>query len=237
MKKRKRTLYLTRQYFHYTCIMVNASQPCRENLLLRWSYSLIAPFYDLAISRPMLDARIQSLRALPTDQARKVLLSGIGTGLDLPLLPALHRYTALDFNAAMLARAKPRGAGLLVDWVLGDSMALPFDNEQFDHVVLHLILAVVPQPARCLNEAARVLKPGGTILILDKFLRPQQRAWLRRALNPLTRRLATRLDVVFEEVLREVPQLELASDVPLLAGGWFRGIVLQKKFQTKECQT
>ena len=228
MKKRKRTLYLAMKNFHYTCAMVNINQPYRENPLLRWSYSLIAPFYDVFVSGPLLAARIQSLRALPSDAAGKVLLSGIGTGLDLPLLPAIHRYTALDFNAAMLARAKPRGTGLQVDWVLGDSMALPFADAQFDHIVLHLILAVVPQPAQCLSEAARVLKPGGTILILDKFLRPHQPALLRRALNPLSRRLATRLDVVFEEALRGVPQLQVISDVPLLAGGWFRGIVLRK---------
>jgi ubiquinone/menaquinone biosynthesis C-methylase UbiE len=138
----------------------------------------------------------------------------------------------------MLSRARPRAArlrdakshdeNLQVEWVLGDSMALPFADAQFDHVVLHLILAVVPQPALCLSEAARVLKPGGSIIILDKFLRPHKLALLRRALNPLTRRLATRMDVVFEEVLRAVPQLQKISDEPLLAGGWFRGIVLQK---------
>ena len=209
--------------------MSNRDLPYRENPLLRWSYSLIAPIYDLVVSRPLLRARTQTLRTLPTEQARKILLSGIGTGLDLPLLPKLHHYTALDFNAAMLERAKPRGADLQVEWVLGDSMALPFADAYFDHVVLHLILAVVPQPAQCLNEAARVLKPGGTIIILDKFLRPQQTALLRRALNPLSRRIATRMDVVFEDVLREAQQMQLVSDVPLLAGGWFRGIVLQKK--------
>jgi phosphatidylethanolamine/phosphatidyl-N-methylethanolamine N-methyltransferase len=209
--------------------MLKRDLPYRENTLLRWSYSLIAPIYDLVVSRPLKRARTRSLRTLPTDQAEKVLLSGIGTGLDLPLLPKLHRYTALDFNAAMLERAKPRGAGLRVDWVMGDSMALPFAEAYFDHVVLHLILAVVPQPAQCLNEAARVLKPGGTIIIFDKFLRPQQTALLRRALNPLSRRVATRMDVVFEEILQLIPSLQLVSDVPLLAGGWFRGIVLQKK--------
>ena len=203
--------------------------PHRSNPLLRWSYSLIAPFYDLAIARLLRKVRSDSLSSLQKDVPAEVLLSGIGTGLDLPLLPVLHHYTALDFNAAMLARAKPRGTGLQVDWVLGDSMALPFPDRHFDHVVLHLILAVVPQPASCLSEAARVLKPGGTIILLDKFLRPNKFAPLRRTLNPLTRRLATRLDVVFEEVLHEVPQLQLVSDVPLLAGGWFRGIVLRKK--------
>jgi phosphatidylethanolamine/phosphatidyl-N-methylethanolamine N-methyltransferase len=214
--------------------MTNRDLPHRENPLLRLSYSLIAPIYDLVVSRPLLRARTQTLRTLPTEQTRKVLLSGIGTGLDLPLLPKLHHYTALDFNAAMLSRARLRGTqlreeGLQVEWVLGDSMALPFADAYFDHGVLHLSLAVVPQPARCLSEAARVLKPGGTIIILDKFLRPQQTALLRRALNPLSRRIATRMDVVFEEVLSAVPQLQLVSDVPLLAGGWFRGIVLEKK--------
>jgi ubiquinone/menaquinone biosynthesis C-methylase UbiE len=203
--------------------------PYRENTLLRRSYSLIAPLYDMFVARPLMHARIRSLRALPAIHTGKVLLSGIGTGLDLPLLPKLHRYTALDFNAAMLERAKPRGAGLHVEWVLGDSMALPFSDAHFDHVVLHLILAVVPQPGRCLSEAARVLKPGGTIIVLDKFLRPRQTAFLRRALNPLSRRIATRMDVVFEDVLSVVPQLQKVSDMPLLAGGWFRGIVLQKK--------
>jgi len=209
--------------------MTSRNLPHRENPLLRLSYSLIAPIYDLAISGPLRAARIRSLQSLPADAAGNILLSGIGTGLDLPLLPKLHHYTALDFNTAMLSRAKPRGAGLQVEWVLGDSMALPFADAQFDHVVLHLILAVVPQPAQCLGEAARVLKPGGTIVLFDKFLKPNKLALLRRALNPLSRRIATRMDVVFEEVLSAVPQLRVVSDVPMLAGGWFRGIVLQKQ--------
>ena len=208
--------------------MTMRKQPYRQNPLLRLSYSLIAPLYDAIIERPMREARKQSLRALPTDESKRVLMSGVGTGLDLPLLPTLHRYTALDFNPAMLARARPRGAKLDVDFVLGDSMALPFADSQFDHVVLHLIVAVVPEPQRCLSEAARVLKPGGTIILFDKFLQPQQRAPLRRLFNVFTRRFATRMDVVFEEVLRAAPELEVVSDVPMLANGWFRGIVLQK---------
>lgn len=196
--------------------------------LLRTSYSLIAPIYDLVIEGPMRAARKQSLRALPSDTSGNILLSGIGTGLDLPWLPALHHYTALDFNAAMLSRAKSRSAGLTVNWILGDSMALPFINAHFDHVVLHLITAVVPEPQRCLSEAARVLKPGGTIILFDKFLRPGQTAPLRRLLTPLSRHIATRMDVIFEEVLQASPDLKIISDTPILAGGWFRGIVLRK---------
>lgn len=203
-------------------------QPYRENPLLRLSYSLIAPLYDRAVERPLLKARTRSLRGLPVDMPGNVLVSGVGTGLDLPLLPALHRYTALDFNAAMLVRALPRGANLDIDWVLGDSMALPFADAHFDHAVLHLILAVVPQPEKCLSETARVLKPGGTIVIFDKFIHSRQHAWLLRTINPLARRIASRMDVVFEEVLCQTPQLQIVSDTPLLADGWFRAIVLQK---------
>ncbi len=200
----------------------------QNNTLLRTSYSLIAPIYDLLIERPMRKARQLSLSALPSDIAGHVLLSGIGTGLDLPLLPSLHRYAALDFNAAMLSRARPRSTGLQVDWVLADSMSLPFPDAYFDHVVLHLITAVVPDPTRCLSEAARVLKPGGSIILFDKFLRPGQSAPLRRWLTPLSGHIATRMDVVFEEILGKVYGLSVISDTPLLACGWFRGILLRK---------
>jgi len=72
------------------------------------------------------------------------------------------------------------------------------------------------------------LKPGGKILLFDKFLQPGQRAPVRRLLNGLSRRMATRMDVVFEEVLSQVPQLMVESDVPALGGGWFRKIILNK---------
>ena len=65
--------------------------------------------------------------------------------------------------------------------------------------------------------------------LFDKFLRAGERAWLRRALNPLARRIATRTDVVFEEVLAGVPGLRLLSDEPALARGWFRLIELEKR--------
>ena len=95
-------------------------------------------------------------------------------------------------------------------------------------VLLHLILAVTPHPEQVLAEAARVLRRGGRILILDKFLRPGQNAPLRRLISPLLGLLATRTNVVFEAVLAQVPGLEVVSDLPALAGGWFRQIVLRK---------
>lgn len=195
---------------------------------LRFSYSLIAPFYDAMLRRPFAQVRARSLARLPAGGECRVLINGVGTGLDLPHLPPVHRYTGLDLTAAMLRRAAPRAVGLQLDLVQGNSMALPFADDSFDHAVLHLILAVVPDPAACLAETARVLKPGGSVLLVDKFLRPGERAPLRRLLNPLARRLATRTDVVFEEVAAQVPQLQVEEDAPLLAKGWFRSIRLVK---------
>lgn len=208
--------------------MANRKQPYRQNPLLRISYSLFAPLYDFFVEGAMREARHTSLSGLPADHPRQVLISGAGTGLDLPLLPALHRYTALDFNPSMLAHARRRKRDLKIEFILGDSMALPFADNSFDHVVLHLIVAVVPEPQRALLEAARVLKPGGSVLLFDKFLHAGQRAPLRRLLNPLTRRFATNIDVVLEDVLRAVPELQLIQNAPSLADGWFRRIVLHK---------
>lgn len=195
---------------------------------LQTSYRFIAPFYDIFLAWATAGLRQRSLSRLPQGQAR-VLLSGAGTGLDFPFLPASHEYTALDLTAAMLARAQSRARHLHMQWVQGDSMRLPFADERFDYVVLHLIVAVVPHPERCLAEAARVLKTGGRIYIFDKFLRPGERAWLRRGLSLIIAKLATRLDVVFEDVLASTPNLSLVSDEPALAGGWFRLIELVKK--------
>ncbi|MBK6356460.1 MAG: methyltransferase domain-containing protein [Betaproteobacteria bacterium] len=194
---------------------------------LKHSYTLIAPFYDAAIARATHAARARSLSALPTE-AGKVLLAGVGTGLDLPHLPPQHHYVGLDLNQAMLCRALPRTGHIDFVPVQGDAQRLPFADASFDCAVLHLILAVVPQPAHCFAEIERVLKPGGQVLVFDKFLRRGQPALLRRMINPLMRRVATRLDVVFEDLLSEAPSLALEHDQPALAGGWFRMIRLRK---------
>ncbi len=120
--------------------------------------------------------------------------------------------------------------------VICDVERLPFADASFDAAVLHLILAVVPNPVACLVETARVLRPGGYILLLDKFLRPGQRAPLRRLVNGLSRRVATRLDVVFEEVLAGCPHLRADLDEPALAGGWFRRIVLRRDAISGACR-
>jgi SAM-dependent methyltransferase len=194
---------------------------------LRSSYTLLAPVYDWLVGPALARVRARSLARLPSGTGR-ILLNGIGTGLDLPLLPRTHRYTALDLTRAMLDKALPRGAALDIAWVQGDSQRLPFRDGCFDHVLLHLILAIVPDTRAALREAARVVRVGGRLFVLDKFLRRGETAPLRRLLNPLMRRIATRTDVVFEDVLDGVVGLRVLEDQPALAGGWFRIITLEK---------
>jgi SAM-dependent methyltransferase len=196
---------------------------------LRRSYTVIAPLYDALLATAGTGVRAASLGQLPQQGDLDILISGIGSGLDLPYLPLCHHYVGLDLTAAMLRRAKSRIGGHRLNLIQGNSMSLPFADESFDHVVLHLILAIVPDTTACLRETARVLKPGGKVLILDKFLKPGETVWIRRTLNLLSRHIVTRLDVIFEEALADVPQLKLKADVPVLAGGWFRSICLAKE--------
>lgn len=194
---------------------------------LKHSYTLVAPFYDTFLTAATRGARKRSLSALAESSPRDVLLLGVGTGLDLPHLPAQHRYVGLDLTAAMLMRARPRAAGLHFAALRGDVQRLPFADASFDVAVLHLILAVVPAPTLCLAEAVRVLKPGGTLLVFDKFLRRGEAGW-KRALNPLTRHVATRLDVVFEDLLDAVGGITVTANEAALASGWFRLIRIEK---------
>lgn len=194
---------------------------------LKHSYTLLAPFYDAVLTAATRGARKRSLAALADKPPSDVLLLGVGTGLDLPHLPLRHRYVGLDLTAAMLTRARPRAAGLHFAPLRGDVQRLPFHDASFDVAVLHLILAVVPEPTLCLAEAVRVLKPGGSLLVFDKFLRRGEAGW-KRALNPLARRVASRLDVVFEDVLDTVGGLDVKSNEAALASGWVRLIHLTK---------
>ena len=204
---------------------------------LRHSYTLLAPMYDFMVRRATHALRKRSLDKLGDVTGQTILVAGIGSGLDIPLLPPGANYMGVDITPAMLRQAlilQAQHQELRIALQVGDVMSLPYPAQSFDTVIMHLILAVVPHPERALAEAARVLKPRGHILILDKFLQRGQRAPLRRWLSPLLGRIATRTDVVFEDVLAACqspgqPLLDVVSDTPALAQGWFRNILLQKR--------
>ncbi len=204
-------------------------------MALKHSYTLLAPVYDTIVSGPIDAYRIKSISRLNNTKDKQILINGIGSGLDIPYLPDDALYTGTDITPAMLQRAKNRAQKHSIDFPLNinlqiaDSQALPFEDNSFDYIIMHLILAVVPDPNLALQEASRVLKPGGKIIIFDKFIRPGQLALVRRLLSFFIRHIATRTDVVFEDVLKTCQQLKLIHDEPALAKGWFRLIELKKQ--------
>lgn len=196
----------------------------------RWNrirYTMWAPFYDLVIGFSR--ARRVSITALGLARGARVLVVGAGTGQDLPLLPPGTRAIATDLTPAMLTRARPRqrdGDALLVM----DGHRLALRDACMDAVVLHLILAVIPDPVRCLREVARVLKPGGRIAVFDKFLAEGARAsWPRRAADAVADVLATSINRRLGDILAAAAtDLVVERDQPAAFGSFFRSITLRK---------
>ena len=198
-----------------------------SNRWTRLRYSIWAPVYDLVGGR-FDGKRRESLRLLNVQAGERVLVVGAGTGGDLPYLPAACQVVATDLTFAMLARARSRARpGNHLAVMDGHQLALP--TSSVDAVVLHLLLAVIPDPVRCLEEVERVLRPGGRAVIFDKFVRGTQPPLLLRAVNVVTR-------VLFTEVTRNLEQILVAAgsrltveyDASALLGGLFRMILLRK---------
>lgn len=166
------------------------------NLWNRIRYSCWAPIYNF-IAVPTRPMRRRSLALANLQPGERVLFVGAGTGLDLDFIAAGPIVTATDLTPAMLQKLRRRAArlGLTVDARVMDGHALEFADGSFDVVVLHFIVAVIPDPIRCIREAARVLRPGGRAVILDKFAPDDGPLplWLR-LLNPLAIVLATNVN-------------------------------------------
>jgi ArsR family transcriptional regulator len=94
---------------------------------------------------------------------------GCGTGqVSAALAPFVKHVVAVDSSAAMLQAAKRRLHEFdNVDLRRGDLEALPIDDARLDAATVMLVLHHVPDPGRALGEAARVLKPGGRLIVVD----------------------------------------------------------------------
>lgn len=191
----------------------------------RFRYTLWAPLYDL-IGRRFDGQRQRSLKMLDPKPRDRVLLVGAGTGADLPYLPSGCRVLATDLTPAMLRRARPHvREGVYLAVMDGHLLAAP--SAAYDAVVLHLILAVIPDPVSCLQEAARVLRPGGRMVVFDKFVRGPRTPLLLRAANLVTRVLFTEVTRRLEDILeRSHAPLVVMRDEPALLGGLFRRVLL-----------
>lgn len=94
---------------------------------------------------------------------------GCGTGqVSATLAPFVSRIIAVDGSSEMLRTARERmGSADNVDLRRGDLEALPIDDERLDAALLTLVLHHAPDPSKTLAEVARVLKPGGRVLLVD----------------------------------------------------------------------
>lgn len=198
----------------------------------RVRYTLWAPAYDRIVrAAPVIDAaRRRSIEHLDLQSGERLLIIGAGTGLDLPHLPEGIDVSALDVTPAMLdqLRERARRAGRSVDARVGDARQLPWPAESFDAVLLHLVLAVMPEPERGVREAERVLRRGGRAAVFDKFLRADERPSLtRRAINALARVMFSDLNRRLEPML-EGTALTIERDEPAAFGGVYRIVGLRK---------
>lgn len=93
----------------------------------------------------------------------------VGTGLNLPLYPEGVTLTGIDLSDGMLAIARGRAErlGHPVTLRRADAHDLPFDADSFDTVVCTLGLCAIPDDGKALREMARVIRPGGRLILLD----------------------------------------------------------------------
>jgi phosphatidylethanolamine/phosphatidyl-N-methylethanolamine N-methyltransferase len=195
----------------------------------RLRYTVWAPAYDALVRAAGFDAArrlsIDRLRLAPSD---RVLIIGAGTGLDLDFLPPSVHVTATDVTPAMLKHLERRAAATSrsVTTRIMDARQLEFPDASFDAVVMHLILAVMPQPERGLREAVRVLRPGGRIAVFDKFLRDEERPSLnRRLLNAFAKPLFSDLNRRLGPLIAGTP-LVIERDESVAFGRTYRVVTL-----------
>ncbi len=188
----------------------------------RTRYEIYAPIYDW-VARPMEAGRKRALERLAPTSEDRILILGCGTGSDLEHLPAGASITAIDSASAMIRRTRERAEtlGLEIDARMGDARALPFEDDTFDIVLLHLILSVVPDPKAVATETARVLAPGGRVSIYDKFIpEGSTPSLLRRVLNPAARFLFSDLTRQLEPMFASTP-LVVDEDRQTALGGLY----------------
>lgn len=128
--------------------------------------------WDAIRSLHVAEAEVEQamLRLMHKRRLGHVLDIGTGTGRTAELFaPEARRVTALDRSPEMLrlARARLTGKDWPVELVQGDFYSLPLGDESADTVLLHQVLHYAQAPERVIAEAARVMRPGGHILIVD----------------------------------------------------------------------
>jgi len=170
------------------------------------AYDRWAPVYDLVFG-PVFDRGRQASIAAAERVGGRILEVGVGTGISLPDYSRANRIFGVDISEAMLRKAHERVSELGLSHVEGlevmDAERLAFPDASFDVVVAQYVVTAVPNPEAALDEFARVVKPGGEIIILSRI---GAEAGLRRSVErwfaPAARKLGWRTEFAWERYMR-----------------------------------
>ncbi len=187
------------------------------------AYELYAPVYDFIfdwIFAPGRSAAVKQCELTPNDTILEV---GIGTGLNLPLYPATCRLTGIDLSQEMLDKAVERVHNLAMPNVtlkVMDATSMDFGDNEFDKAVATYTISAVPDPVAVLREMRRVVKPGGTLVILNHFRSERRITGLFEDLvAPLCTRLGWKSNLAFTPLLAQVGLTpELVQHVNMFKG-------------------
>lgn len=196
----------------------------------RQIYRLWALVYDSWIPFFYGRTRRRAIELLGLQTGEHLLIPGIGTGLDLPHIPAGVSILGADLSPDMLTKANRKAQGRDVTLLEMDVQTLDFADASFDAVLFNLILTVVPDGAAAFAEGWRTLKPGGRAVIFDKFL-PEGAALTpgRRLLGRALSLIGTDPNRRLNDIIAGTPDLMIELDEPSLLRGQYRTLLLRKQ--------
>jgi phosphatidylethanolamine/phosphatidyl-N-methylethanolamine N-methyltransferase len=170
--------------------------------LVAKAYDRWAPVYDMVFG-PVFDRGRRAAIAAAERTGGRILEVGVGTGISLPDYSPKNRIFGVDISEMMLRKARDRVEELGLRHIEGldvmDARHLDFPDASFDVVVAQYVITAVPDPEGTLDEFARVVKPGGEIVLLSRI---GAEAGLRRSLEhwfaPAARKLGWRTEFAWQ---------------------------------------
>ncbi len=195
-----------------------------EKRQVKRAYKFYAPAYDFVFDWIFHPGREQAMRLLDIKRNDHVLEVGIGTGLNLPLYPTHCHITGIDLSEEMLEKAQDKiiELGLIsVTLKVMDATVMDFGESEFDSAVATYTISAVPDPVGVLREMRRVVKPGGSIVLLNHF-RSERRVVgrLEDFVSPVCTRLGWKSNLPFEPLLEQVGLIPDISTKVNLFNGW-----------------
>ena len=192
------------------------------------AYGRWAPVYDAVFGPVFRQGRLIAVQAAERVGGR-ILEVGVGTGLSLSSYRRTSRVIGIDISEPMLDKARQRvrrqGLSHVEDIRTGDAERLDFADASFDVVVAQYVVTAVPNPERALDEFARVVRPGGEIVITTRIGADRGlRGAIEGALMPVTSRLGWRTEFPwarYERWLAATPGVRLLEKRPLPPLGHF----------------